>query len=388
MTILITATSAGFHYISPLGDTMAPEVFFEGTFNRQGEIFQADAGQTWRTKESFLTPNHQVEARLARDAALPPGARAGDQTELALEGFDFVRIVNNVPEKVGTITFESIINVNATFAPNGSAAIGQGARPNWVAAVGDAIQTGLSREGFQFTGSDARDIFDPSFGFIPVNAAGVIDGFGGDDRLFGQSGGSAIRGGDGNDEIGARGGANIAWGEAGNDTIIFTGLTDAQRGFGGTGSDVMQGGRGGDALSGGRGKDRLVGADGDDSLSGGNGRDVLNGQEGNDRLVGGTGHDLIRGGFGDDTLIGGRGNDQLIGGAGADLFVFVPKGGNDRIRDFAPGVDHITLADSLRANATIADTARGALVSFDGQSGSILLEGVAADGLTNDMLFV
>lgn len=77
---------AGFHFLGPTGEMIAPEIYFADAFNPNGEIYQTEEAQTWRTRESFSSDAIQVEAVQARETALPPGARAGDATELTLIG--------------------------------------------------------------------------------------------------------------------------------------------------------------------------------------------------------------------------------------------------------------------------------------------------------------
>lgn len=83
---------------------------------------------------------------------------------------------------------------------------------------------------------------------------------------------------------------------------------------------------------------------------------------------------------------GGRGDDTLTGGEGADVFIVSPGSGND-VLDFEAGgeaqgaFDHIALMDMLPEQVSVADSADGALVSWDTDSdgtaeGSILLRGV------------
>ena len=75
--------------------------------------------------------------------------------------------------------------------------------------------------------------------------------------------------------------------------------------------------------------------------------DVMRGDGGDNLLSGGAGSDNLSGGAGTDTLEGGVGTDILTGGDGADVFLFSSgKGMNDRITDFAAGVDQIRLEGS------------------------------------------
>lgn len=114
------------------------------------------------------------------------------------------------------------------------------------------------------------------------------------------------------------------------------------------------------------------------------GSDVLKGGAGNDRLNGGEGWDNLNGGNGSDRLDGGAGNDRLAGGQGADTFVFTGQFGNDMIRDFEDGTDHIRFASAggldfsdltITGNGT-----RSVLVETD--HGDIAITGAAAITLT------
>ena len=170
------------------------------------------------------------------------------------------------------------------------------------------------------------------------------------------------------------------FGRAGNDTL-----------HGGGGNDVLNGDAGNDLLRGDDGMDQLDGGAGNDRLLGGAMADMLMGEDGADRLDAGAGHDMLE---------GGRGNDTLVGGTGADAFIVDPMSGNDVVFDFeATGVaqrafDHIAFRDINADDLTIADTCKGALISWDvngdgRKEGSILLEDVAvADLRQSDFLFV
>ncbi len=111
----------------------------------------------------------------------------------------------------------------------------------------------------------------------------------------------------------------------------------------------------------------IRGGSGRDRLAGHAGADLLVGRGGPDRLQGGGGHDVLKGGHGRDVLNGGPGHDRLIGGAGADQFVFNARSGNDVIRDFQDGIDHIRIRTpgisftdlSISGDATHTDIAFG-----------------------------
>ncbi|MEO1612188.1 MAG: alkaline metalloproteinase, partial [Pseudomonadota bacterium] len=96
----------------------------------------------------------------------------------------------------------------------------------------------------------------------------------------------------------------------------------------------------------------------------------------------------LSGGAGRDVLIGGGGTDALRGGGGADRFVFSARSGDDRVLDFAPGVDVLQInsgADRF-ADLELRDEPGGAVVSFGDASAT--LRGVEASALdAQDFLF-
>jgi Tol biopolymer transport system component len=123
---------------------------------------------------------------------------------------------------------------------------------------------------------------------------------------------------------------------------------------GSIGDDFLQGGDdddffigfdGKDTLKGGEGSDALWGFEGDDVLKGDEDDDFLKGNDGNDRLSGNDGGDILSGGAGDDILRGGDGKDQFVFGENIGGFESVPFEvlGVDRLRDFVPGIDVISL---------------------------------------------
>lgn len=78
---------------------------------------------------------------------------------------------------------------------------------------------------------------------------------------------------------------------------------------------------------------------------GGDGAEALTGDGRDDLLSGGGGNDTLSGGGGADILIDGLGADRLTGGPGADVFILAADGAQDRIIDFAAGIDRIDLSD-------------------------------------------
>lgn len=171
----------------------------------------------------------------------------------------------------------------------------------------------------------------------------------------------------------------------------FMGRYGNDRASGGDGNDILQGDAGNDELNGGAGGDRLNGGKGNDRLFGGAEADELMGMKGEDYLDAGAGHDMIEGGAGDDTI---------IGGTGGDAFIVDPGSGFDVVLDFeargdAQGAfDHLALRDILPQQVNVANTSRGALVSWntDGDAaaeGSVLLQDVfKADLRQSDFMFV
>jgi Ca2+-binding RTX toxin-like protein len=84
----------------------------------------------------------------------------------------------------------------------------------------------------------------------------------------------------------------------------------------------------------------LTGSAWDDVLLGKRGSDFLYGAQGDDIIEGGRGRDYINGAEGSDTLWGGRGEDAFIL---AEMDPLAPPTTVDRIKDFTPGEDVITL---------------------------------------------
>lgn len=108
------------------------------------------------------------------------------------------------------------------------------------------------------------------------------------------------------------------------------------------------------------GADHLHGEAGRDRLADGADRDTPDGGEGQDTLDGGDGQDLLLGGADLDLLVGGAGNDIFLLAATADSPV-TPGGARDRIMDFTPEQDAISL--DLDANEIVAGVQDFALMT-------------------------
>lgn len=149
--------------------------------------------------------------------------------------------------------------------------------------------------------------------------------------------------------------------------------------FGGSGDDHLRGGKGRDTLYGDRGNDRLEGGDGNDVLYGGNGRDFLIGGEGDDTLTGGAGRDIFH--FDVVTRTSGH-------------FRWETGWGQDTITDFEVGRDLLCF-EGLNPSRplTIEDTPDGILVTYElrGAFGdttptTVLLAGIHGNYTADDLI--
>jgi len=230
----------------------------------------------------------------------------------------------------------------------------------------------------QMVGDDIDDTFYSGHG------DDLIDGFAGNDRLYGKGGDDKIFGGDGEDLIKGNIGNDIIYAGNGNDFVrggigddyidggvgndVLGGGGGDDKFFGRAGDDSIRGGEGNDILRGGHGNDILGGGMGDDTLFGSEGKDLLKGGLGNDILYGGAESDVLRGGIGNDLIVGGGGNDFLWGGAGQDTFVFSSSSGRDAIKDFETNFDLIEL-ENISFNQVIQTVSElGLELSFSGAS--------------------
>jgi serralysin len=98
-----------------------------------------------------------------------------------------------------------------------------------------------------------------------------------------------------------------------------------------------------------------------------------NGGSARDYLVGNHVSNILNGNDGNDVLNGLGGDDLVSGGNGADEFRFTETGGNDRIADFASGIDRIVL-NEIDANANAAGDQAFSFIgggAFSGAAGEL-----------------
>lgn len=360
-------------------------------------------------------------------------------------------IEDGLPTDDSEFNFLSYANGEGlVFEVDGLSASGEVLRPLFEAFEGGTVEEKVravdafeAARGIHLDGSSGDD------GFRGSAVSDVLRGQDGDDTLLGRGGDDLIRGGVGSDSLEGNAGFDEIRGGFGDDTIDGGAQPDSI--FGLLGDDLLRGGGGPDIMNGGRGDDDVLGGPGDDVLFGGRGWDILRGQAGDDTLAGGPGEDFLIGGGGNDVLNGGRladvirggpgndvinlgpgsgdraaggpgddvivsdsgraflsggdGDDQLEalqglavmrGGAGADTFYagyaeFVRDvdGGRDAVADFEPGVDTIAaIGVETFADISIADTDKGALVSWGDTTEMMLREVSAADLGADDFIFV
>ena len=260
--------------------------------------------------------------------------------------------------------------------------------------------------------------------------ANLIDGYLGDDEIWGEGGNDTLRGSDGNDTLNGGAGADQLDGGAGTDTADYSNATanivvnlgtgvgtggDAQGDryvsienvVGGIGNDTFAASLAANLIDGGDGVDRvtyssdtvgliivlndeLVGAvsstggraEGDilinvENVTGGQGNDFIFGNSDANLIDGYLGNDWIHGGAGNDTLRGGDGDDRLTGDAGADIL----QGGSGRdVADYS--VDTANIVVYLTGYAVQGGDAEGDRLSgiedVFGGSGNDTLNGDAA----------
>ena len=193
----------------------------------------------------------------------------------------------------------------------------------------------------------------------------------------------------------------------------------------GTGSAIIIANGLGDFITGGSGNDWIVAGAGADHLDGGAGwnmvsyynaptgvtvnlasgigsggyaqgdtyanfQGVQGSLAGGNVLIANNAGDQIYGFGGNNTLQGGSGNDLLVGGIGNDTFVYNNVSyGNDEIKNFILGSDHIQISKTVAANfaaLTITQSGANSILTFGG--GTIQVDNVLATNLsTTNFLF-
>jgi len=180
------------------------------------------------------------------------------------------------------------------------------------------------------------------------DAADVLAGGAGGDRIYGGGGNDSLLGGSGDDYLRGGSGADYLSGSTGFDYAdyrdspgrVLINLAKRTQAGGDAAGDRFSSIQG---VLAGAFNDILKGASGHDMLRGGGGNDSLSGNAGDDRLYGDAGR---------DTLLGGTGEDRLLGGAEADVFRWSSIGGvgtslsrADVVRDFSHSAhDRLDLA--------------------------------------------
>ncbi len=233
--------------------------------------------------------------------------------------------------------------------------------------VADNVLQGFAGNDTIFGGGGDDVLFGNEGDDLIRGATGNDAAFGGagDDTLNGGSGDDYLVGGAGDDYFVGVAGVDAIEGGAGFDTNSFEGI-----GFGvtatinddGTGSAAYQGIRetfiGIESLVGSSnndvftingirdtfilglgGNDVFIGGGGDDTLIGGDGDDILIGNAGDDVLIGQAGNDVAFGNVGLDMIFGGLGDDELLGGDGVDQ-IFGQEG--DDLLIGGPGMDELS----------------------------------------------
>jgi Ca2+-binding RTX toxin-like protein len=261
----------------------------------------------------------------------------------------------------------------------------------------DPVQSGLG--GIEFAGGNGNDILgggaagDRIYGNDGYN---WIEGYAGDDLLFGGNAMDVLLGGDGRDLLYGNEGVNWIEGNAGADNLYGGNVQDTL--LAGTENDNVYGNGGDDLIVGGSGSDRLYGAGGADVIWGddangmsfappakpvlevpvsqsvvtassltlptgvvnvtatGRASVTLIGNDLDNTMVGNAGKNTIQAVGGNDHVNGGNGNDRLFGGGGNDSFAFTTRLGNpstdrkvnfDSIGDFSVRDDRLELDNAI-----------------------------------------
>ncbi len=230
-----------------------------------------------------------------------------------------------------------------------------------------------------------------------------------DDFINGNSLGNILKGGNGDDTFNASSGNDTIFGENGDDFIIGSRGADVIDGGGNTGVgdtasysnsdarvvvDLVAGtatgsghGGSGDTLI---NIENIFGSRFNDDIYGDDGANVLSGYNGIDELFGRGGNDTLEGGGGIDSLNGGEGNDVLSGGSGFDRFIFDTAAfGQDTITDFTNNRELMDMRGSgfSFADLNISQSGGNTIISVNGSSNTITLEGITTLINADDFIF-
>ncbi len=328
MTVTLTATNEGFHWVSGIGTEIAPDLLLSAIRNTEGWARLDQPGNTWQAASAGGTVTLKSDQALNSDLTFPA------TTDARFEGLTFFRGDGGNSVRIGSVQFEQPLEVEAYFETSYN-----GTAPAWHAPFDAALFELVQHQGLRFEGAAGRDVVDLTDASLPIHGAVVLIGRGGDD-------------------------------------ILSTGRMDSYA-HGGAGDDILTDAGGSSRLAGGRGDDSLsLGVWSTGSVArGGQGDDHLTSSNGADRLIGGGGNDQLSGGRGADKLSGGRGTDQLTGGEGADTFIFrAGHSGIDTVTDFELDVDTL----SLRGTRDEIYTQQGndLLVTWNEGDSGVLLAGV------------
>lgn len=331
MTVTLTATHEGFHWVSGIGAAIAPDMRLNASRDTDGWARLDAPGTSWQAVGAGGTTT------LTSDQALTPDLTFPATIDVRFDSLTFLRDDGGDTVRIGSIQFEQPLGVEAYFETSYN-----GTAPAWHAPFDAALFELVQHQGLRFEGAAGRDVLDLTEASLPIYGPLVLIGRGGDDILSTGRMDSRVHGGAGDDILTDAGGASRLAGGRGDDTLSL--------GVWSTGS-VARGGRGGDHLTSSNGADRLIGGGGDDQLNGGRGADILS---------------------------GGRGVDRLTGGDGADSFVFrAAHDGIDTVTDFELGVDSLSLRNIH--DERYAQQGEDLLITWNGGNDGVLLVGVALE---------
>ena len=261
---------------------------------------------------------------------------------------------------------------------------------------------------------------DYLYGDPDGRSSDVLNGYGGDDYLFGGDWNDILFGGDGNDNLYGGKGVDQLYGGSGDDTfwVEFWADNFYDNYYGGLGYDVIRADRSSvdivvgelnsieeiySPLAGTTSTARIIGNEGANTIDlrpikvtgvyavqGAGGDDIIydndddravEGNAGNDMLYGMGGNDVLRGGTGNDVLDGGDGDDifEVLGSEGMDTYV--GGAGTDRIMAQADNVQ-IGIASIQGVEEISAGTFSGVAITGDAGSNVIDLTGVILTNIT------